>query len=87
MAALPAIALAFPHTAGHTWTISAWVVAAVAVIVMAGVAPTVLASTRLRPASSGEPADLISRPRTVAPVGDYADALRAPAHGRDRGRP
>ena len=58
MATLPAIALAFPHTAGHTWTISAWVVAAVAVIVMAGVAPTVLASTRLRPASSGEPADL-----------------------------
>jgi hypothetical protein len=58
MATLPAIALAFPHTAGHAWTISAWVVAAVAVIVMAGVVPTVLASTRLRPAGSGEPADL-----------------------------
>jgi len=58
MAALPAIALAFPHTAGHTWTVFAWVVAAVAVIMMAGVAPTVLGSARLRPASSGEPADL-----------------------------
>ncbi len=60
MAALPAIALAFPHTAGHTWTVFAWVVAAVAVIMMAGVAPTVLGSARLRPASSGEPADLIA---------------------------
>jgi hypothetical protein len=58
MAALPAIALAFPHTAGHTWTVFAWVVAAVTVMMMAGVAPTVLESARLRPASSGEPADL-----------------------------
>ena len=57
MAGLPAIALAFPHTAGHTWTVLAWVVAAVASIMLASVAPTVLGSARLRPASSGEPAD------------------------------
>jgi hypothetical protein len=58
MAGLPAIALAFPHTAGHTWTVLAWVAAAVAVIILASVGPTVLGSARLRPASSGEPADL-----------------------------
>ncbi len=58
MAALPAIALAFPHTAGHTWTVFAWVVASVTVLMMVGVTPTVLGSARLRPASTGEPADL-----------------------------
>jgi hypothetical protein len=58
MAGLPAIALAFPHAAGHTWTVLAWVMAAVAVIILASVAPTVLGSARLRPASSGESADL-----------------------------
>jgi hypothetical protein len=58
MAMLPAIALAFPHTAGHTWRVLAWVVAAVAVIGIASVAPSVASSARLRPASSGEPADL-----------------------------
>jgi hypothetical protein len=58
MVMLPGIALAFPHTVGHTWTVLAWVVAAAAVIGMASVAPTVLGSARLRPASSGEPADL-----------------------------
>jgi hypothetical protein len=58
MAGLPAIALAFPHTAGHTWTVLAWAVAALAVIILASVAPTVLRSARLRPASSGESADL-----------------------------
>ncbi len=58
MAMLPGIALAFPHTAGHTWKVLAWVVAAVAVIGLASVAPSVVSSARLRPASSGEPADL-----------------------------
>lgn len=58
MAMLPGIVLAFPHTAGHTWKVLAWVVAAAAVIGMASVAPTVLGSARLRPVSSGEPADL-----------------------------
>jgi hypothetical protein len=58
MAMLPGIALAFPHTVGHTWKVLAWVLAAAAVIGLASVAPTVLGSARLRPASSGEPADL-----------------------------
>lgn len=58
MAMLPGIALAFPHTVGHTWKLLAWAVAAVAVIGLASVAPTVAGSARLRPASSGEPADL-----------------------------
>jgi hypothetical protein len=58
MAMLPAIALAFPHTAGNTWKVLAWVVAAAALIGLASVAPTVAGSARLRPASSGEPADL-----------------------------
>lgn len=60
MVALPVIALAFRYSAGSTWTVSAWVVAVVAVILMAGAAPSVLASVRTRPASSGEPADLIA---------------------------
>lgn len=58
MALLPAIALSFPQRAGHAWTVLAWIVAAVAVIAMAGVAPSVIRSARLRPASSGEAADL-----------------------------
>jgi hypothetical protein len=58
MAGLPAIALAYPHTAGHTWTVLAWVVAGVSVVMLASVAPSVLRSARLRPVSSGEPADL-----------------------------
>lgn len=58
VASLPAIALAYPHAAGRTWDLLAWVVAGMAVVALASVAPAVLRSARLRPASSGEPADL-----------------------------
>ena len=74
MAALPAIALAFPHTAGPTWTISAWVVAAVAVIVHGRVPPPSLAAPDCGRRADGEPADLTADLGTVARVGDYADA-------------
>lgn len=58
LAALPACAVAFPHAVGHTWAVLAWIVAGVGVAALAGVAPSVIRSVRLRPASSGEPADL-----------------------------
>jgi hypothetical protein len=58
MAALPAVALAFPHATGHTWGVLAWAVAGAAVVALAGVAPSVFRSARLRPARGGEPADL-----------------------------
>lgn len=60
MAALPALALAFPHSVGHAWTVAAWAVAGAAVVALAGAAPSVIQSARLRPTRSGEPADLIA---------------------------
>jgi hypothetical protein len=68
MMLLPAIALAFPQSTGPTWGLLAWVVAAVAVIGLASVAPTVASSARLRPASSGEPADLTTDLGSWLPV-------------------
>lgn len=58
MVALPAAALAFPHTAGHTWSVLAWVVAGLAVVALASAAATVVGSFRLRPARDGEAGDL-----------------------------
>jgi hypothetical protein len=58
MAALPAAALAFPHTAGHTWSVLAWVVGGLAVVALASAAPTVVDSFRLRPARGGAADDL-----------------------------
>lgn len=60
LAALPACAVAFPHAAGHTWTVFAWIVAGVGCVVLAAAAPTVIGSLRLRPTTEGEPRDLIA---------------------------
>jgi hypothetical protein len=60
LAALPACAVAFPHAAGHTWTVFAWVLAGLGAAVFAATAPSVVSSFRLRPSSSGVAGDLIS---------------------------
>jgi hypothetical protein len=73
VALLPGIALAFPHTVGHTWKVLAWVVAGAALIGLVSVAPAVARSARLRPASSGEPADL------TADLGPWLPAQLTPA--------
>lgn len=59
MAALPAAALAYPHTAGATWSAFAWIVAGVAVAGLAATLPALVRSVRLLPARPGCPADLI----------------------------
>ena len=73
MALLPAVAVAFPHYTVGSWTLIAWIVEGVAVVALLSVAPTVLRSARLRPVSSGEPADLIADlgpwlPRQLTPA-------------------
>jgi hypothetical protein len=73
MAVLPAIALAFPRAAGHTWTVLAWIVAGVGLLVFSAAAPTMVSSFRLRPVKAAEPADLMADlgswvPRSLTPT-------------------
>ena len=72
MAVLPAVAVAFPHTTGSAWKVFAWIVAGVAVVALLSVAPSILRSARLRPASSGESADL------TADLGPWVPAALTP---------
>lgn len=72
LAAPPAAALAWPHAAGHTWTVFAWVLAAVGVIVFAGVVPSLIRSLRVRPQLEGRAGDL----RTD--LGSWAPAALTP---------
>jgi hypothetical protein len=58
MVALPAAALAFPRTAGQTWSVLSWVVAGLALAALASAAPTVVDSFRLRPVRGGDAGDL-----------------------------
>ena len=60
LAALPACAVAFPHAAGHTWIVFAWVLAGLGAVVFTATAPSVVSSFRLRPERAGTAGDLIS---------------------------
>ncbi|HWD69774.1 MAG TPA: hypothetical protein VG293_06230 [Solirubrobacteraceae bacterium] len=73
LAALPACAIAFPHAAGHTWTVVAWIVAGAGVAGLGATAPALISSFRLRPTRAGEAADLIADlggwvPRALTPT-------------------
>jgi hypothetical protein len=72
LAALPACAVAFPHAAGHAWTVAAWILAGLGVVVLGAVAPTVISSLRLRPAVRGQASDLI------ADLGDWVPTQLTP---------
>ena len=67
LAALPACAVAFPHTAGHTWTVFAWVLAGLGVVAFGATLPTVIGSFRMRPNVDGTAGDLISDLGTWVP--------------------
>jgi hypothetical protein len=69
VAVLPATAIAFPHAAGHPWTVFAWVLAGIGVVAFAAAAPTMLASFRLRPNVDGPSGDLIADLGGWVPVG------------------
>jgi hypothetical protein len=60
LAALPACAVAFPHAAGHTWTVFAWILAGVGAAGFAAAAPSLVNSFRLRPSRADQPGDLIA---------------------------
>jgi hypothetical protein len=57
--ALPVCALAFPHAAGSTWTLGAWLIAGVGIAALVSVLPTLLAGVRLRPDVTGHAGDLV----------------------------
>jgi hypothetical protein len=72
LAALPAVAVAFPHAAGHTWSVFAWVLAGLGVVALGAVTPTVISSLRVRPAARVQASDLI------ADLGDWVPAQLTP---------
>lgn len=69
LAALPACAVAFPHAAGHTWTVFAWVIAGVGVTAFVASVPTLIGSFRLRPNVRGASGDLMTDLGSWVPPG------------------